>query len=237
MLVPVKFIIESTQAKEIESLRFYLAARNQGMGNAGYFKDIPGFTWSQKIKLTKKLVQKGWLIPAVACRKLFRIKSVYKLEAFPVLASCDPEVLKSKKKFRGWILAVAESYVARNNFRINKGWKKEFDYRSNTFVRKHSVLGVSKFSDGSYMTQIANSFLAALLGVSTRTLSRWRHHSANVYKITKKFAVSQYAFNEGKFFFSKRSKMFVQYVQEVKTRIFIYYAGEKHEKKLFPSIV
>jgi len=231
MLVPVKFILDNVQKGRIDALRCYLSARALGMNHAGYFniKDITWITYQSKLRLLKKLESWGWT-------KDNKMVSVYKIEGHPVSADCDPDVLKDKKKFKGWILSIAESYVARNNFRINKGWKKEIDYRSKKLIRKQSVSGVSKFSESEYITEIANSFISSLLGISTRTVCRWRKYSLNQYKLTKKFAQSQYAFEEGKCFFDEKTKLWAQWSQMITTKIFIYFSGEKHlQKCLFSS--
>jgi hypothetical protein len=206
-------------------MRLYLNGRKLGMDNAGYFsiKDIPGSRMKNRT-LAKKLVEMGYIYRLVSDK--FKIKSVHKLEDHPVHADLDPDVLSSKNKFKGWVLSVAEAYIARNNFRINKGWKKELDYRSKKFIRKQSVSGVQKFNDGSYATEIANSFLATLLGVSTRTISRWRKSSINKYEIKKILADSQYAFEEGKCFFDSKTNKFAQWSQKITTKVFIFFSGK-----------
>lgn len=225
MLVPVKLILDSSRNKNLEELRLYLSLRFAGDQNGGFYnlKQINNFTYQSKRILSKKLVVLGWRHKDVS-----KVISVYKVEDHPVCADCKVAVLENKAKFKGWVLAVAESYIARNNHRINKGWKKEFDYRSKKFVRKHLVTGVIRFSDGEYKTQIANSFLSNLLGISPRTVSRWRKNSINKYEITQIYSESQYRFEEGKFFFDTVRNLFSQWVLHITTKVFIYSSGIKH---------
>lgn len=220
MLVPVKFISDSISQGATDLLRFYLLLRWNGQKNAGYFniKQIQHFSWRQRKTLLKELQRLGWI-------EGNKIISVYKLEELPIHASLLKKYLGSKKLFKGFCIAVFESYTLRNNYRINRRLNRTKQVNSSRHLDK-----VHKSSEEVYTGGIAKSYISKVLGISSATIARWRLHSLNKYKVYKRMADSHYAFTSGTCHYCDKLHYYVHYHMRITSQVFIYYAGKKHQE-------
>ncbi len=227
MLVPQEFIYNAAKNGETITARFYLCCRFLGANNGGYFdiKDIEGFTPRQIKQYLKRAQKLGWIVGN-------KITSIYKIGlTYPVGAHISKESLKNNATFRGWILAATESYVLNKKVRQSKD-NAEF------YSCKHLQSGITKdgfnpawtlekFNAESIRGEVSNGLLSYLLGVSKRTITRWRKDSINKYHQIKEFAKSKYAFKDGACFFDEKRKLFVKWHLIIDSAIFINYFNKK----------
>lgn len=158
---------------KLDCLYMYAKLRMYARKHGGYIEGY-NFTHHEKYNILPKLKSLGWVKGKfiVNHRKICNREGVYFL-----FTELEESFLESKDAFRGFILGVAETYSLRRTISPSK------------FRRSPSpVIGSereSKFHQqkitGEYTGIVYNGSLRSILGLTERTISRWRKFSRNKY--------------------------------------------------------
>jgi hypothetical protein len=228
MLLPISFLVQNI--KTTEEARFFLALRATCLNRSGYFdmKLVKGFNYRQKLNLTKKLTDKGYINNG-------HLISVYRLATHPVLVKITSEDLSTKQKFKGFIIAATESYIARKQQR-EKRIKEKAQYckRDKCSQRRKHVKEKSKQTSNEYIkTQIAISYLSKFLGISDATVKRYRKLTqTNTYKFERIYSKGQIWEDEKCIFWAKK-QIWVHFKLEITCRVQTSFNKRFYSKKLF----
>lgn len=216
MLLPISFLISNI--KSTEEARFFLALRATCLGRSGYFnmKEVKGFNYRQKLNLLKKLTAKGYI-------KEGHLISVYRLATHPVNVVIELDDISTKQKFKGFIIAATESYIARKQLREkNKKENAQYCMKSRCNVQRQFKAKPAKVkTSNEHKTEatIAISYISKFLGINYSTVQRYRKLStANLYKSGILFSKCQ-LWDWNKCYFLPKSKYFVQRTVEITCRV------------------
>lgn len=215
MLYSVEFLTKN--AKDAHLLYYYCLLREAGKGKAGYFIHNFKQTHHFKYRVLPELIKRGWVSKnkVISHRAIFQSQNEHNFK----MCRIEPQHLENIKKFKGFLISIAETSILNWKKRLQDGKLKGYSYRDRVYYRKQvnvessenaSKFVTKTFSDrnASYLAgYVSNSILAKVLGVSTRTISTWRKESSNSYLI-KKLPVSSYKAKYGKVkaYYSKKRK-------------------------------
>lgn len=187
LLVNVHF--SNLNIGKVSELYLFYRLRMYALNRGGSIKDFK-FTANEKYRLLPELERLGWVKNdyVVNYRKLCN-----RLESVGIWVRMPDTVLSSIKAFKGFLIACSEAYILRRNNRIQERKGKVFNVKENTFEKKdwdrrHGSafwLKVKKISlDGveAHMGRVYVNTLEQMMGLSKRTISRWREESLNEYR-------------------------------------------------------
>lgn len=186
ILVNVEF--NNNYANRIGMLFLYYRLRAHALNHGG---SISGFNLSksERYNVLPKLEKEGLVKDN---RVVSYRKCCSKIGCKGIFVSMSFEELQCMDIFRGYILAAAESYVLNRNYkRQNKKAKKysgPLGYTQMNWVKSgsnawHKVKKISSGdNEGCLMGRVFGKQLSELVGISERTISRWRKHAPNVYR-------------------------------------------------------
>lgn len=216
MLLPISFLIENI--KSSEEARFFLALRMTSLQKSGYFNlnEVEGFNYRQKLSLVKKLTAKGYINNG-------HLVSVYRLATHPVTVVVTPDDLSTKKKFKGYIIAATESYIARKQKRRkDKKENARFCVKSKCIVQRQikiKPVKVKPSNEHKNEATIAISYISQFLGINYSTVQRYRKLSnTNLYKSDILFSKCQ-LWDWDKCYFLPKSRFFVQRTVKITCRV------------------
>lgn len=178
-------------ADRVGILYLYYKLRFYALDKAGSIKGY-NFTKSEKYNVLPKLIKEGM----VAGDRVVSYRSLCtKLGCKGVWSSMDSEVLMDMKSFRGYLLGATECYILdRNHKRQNsraKKYTKSLGYQQMNWVKSggnawHNVKKISsEDNEGCLMGRVFANRLSKVTGLSTRTITRWRKDSPNVYRYNR----------------------------------------------------
>lgn len=186
ILINVEF--NHNYADRIGMLYLFYKLRAYAINHAGSIKGY-NFTKSERYNVLNKLQKEGLVKDnrVVSYRKLCS-----KIGCKGIFVSMSFEELQCMDIFRGFILAAAESYVLNRNYkRQNKKAKKysgPIGYTQMNWVKSgsnawHKVKKISSGdNEGCLMGRVFGKQLSELVGISERSISRWRKSAPNVYR-------------------------------------------------------
>ena len=174
----------NTHCKDVYELFLFCKLRMFAAQNAGSFKGFV-FSGSDKYHTLRKLVKRGWVTKKDYVVKYRSI--VFNEGCANAYTMLDAKYLTDINTFKGWLLAVAETYSLNRKHAINTGkikrvtrdGSKDKVNWSNMGVREHTatLLETKKkgFGDASSITgRCFNDELVRLMGIAERTVTSWR---------------------------------------------------------------
>ncbi len=226
-------------------LRIY--AQTRGGSIEGF-----AFTTHERYRLLPGLKRHGWIKRGfvVNYRKLCN-----RWQAVGIWVKMPMQALESLKAFKGFLIASSEAYILRRNDRLQNNKGKVYNLRDKTLERRDWVsrnnstfwLKVKKIDlDGvnCRMGRVYVNTLEQMMGLSSRTITRWREESLNEYRnryLTPGQVKSTR--DESMFFYSKKVGSLVTIDQYIITDLdlftlskyngieYTYNAKERVEKK------
>lgn len=187
LMVNIHF--NNVNADKVTHLYLYYRLRMVAADYGGSFSSY-AMSKNERYVQLPELVRLGWVTQDLKIVKYRRIcnnsKAVGKWLRMP------SEMLESLAAFKGFIIASAEAYILNRNKKIQDGRSKVYSPRTGSYVRRDwvdrrgskTLSKVMKISSGgieSVEGRVYLNSLAGLLGLSNRTLSRWRKDSVNTY--------------------------------------------------------
>lgn len=170
--------------KDVYDLFLFCKLRMFAATNAGCFNGFV-FTHTEKYNVLRRLLKRGWVTKKNYVVKYRSI--VFKAECANAYTMLDAKYLTDINTFKGWLLAVAETYALNTKHAINTGKIKKLNRDgskdkvdwSNMGVREHTaaLLETKKkgFGDASSITgRCFNAELVRLMGIAERTITDWR---------------------------------------------------------------
>jgi uncharacterized protein (UPF0297 family) len=161
--------------------------------HGGSFKGAP-MSGSDSNHILRRLVKRGWVTKKGKVVKYRTI--IFKENCANAYTMLDAKYLTDINTFKGWLLAVAETYCLNRKHAVNTGkikkttrdGSKDKVNWSNLGVRAHTaaLLETKKigFGDASLITgRCFNDELVRLMGISERTVTNWRSKAKiNIYE-------------------------------------------------------
>lgn len=230
LLTSVEFL--TSNASNIGELYLYMKLRFAGEGKAGYYVNSVNLTKNEKYNILPKLIEKGWCTNSKVSshRKLCLSLNLNTQKQVRVFGNH----VESIESFKGFLVALAESNQLTWALNVQNKKGKRWSQRDKTFIRKQvnvgSSLGKSKYQVRKFNEngevyikgRAANCILANQLNISTRTISRWRKWSSNLYDY-QNFILSCDPYNPPKgSFYSKKANAFFSKDLVIKTNVIIF---------------
>lgn len=188
------------------------------------------FTHNEKYKVLPNLKRYGWIKDEYVSN--YR-KICNRWESIGIWVRMPEDALVSIKAFKGFLISSSEAYILRRNNRLQERKSNILDKRSKTlekrdWVSRHETnywFKVKKMSFDGVMCHIGRVYLSTLeefMGLSKRTLSRWREESSNEYR-TKYIKAGQCkSIRDGSMFFNSKTKGYVTIDQYIISDIDIF---------------
>jgi hypothetical protein len=178
-------------ANRLGILYLYYKLRQYAIERGGSFKGY-NFTKSERYNVLPKLVKEGM----INGDKIVSYRSLCtKLGCKGMWSSMEFCYLNDMKTLRGFILGATECYILDRNYKRQnkqaKKYTKSLGYQQMDWVKSggnswHNVKKISSDdNEGCLMGRVFANRLSKITGLSTRTISRWRKDSPNIYRYNK----------------------------------------------------
>lgn len=211
LLVNVHF--SNLNIERVNELYLFYRLRMYAQARGGSIKDFK-LTANERYRLMPELERHGWVKGGfvVNYRKICN-----RWEAVGMWVRMPESALSSIKSFKGFLIASSEAYVLRRNNRLQERKSKLYNKRDNTFEKRDWVsrhgsnfwLKVKKIDlDGvnCHIGRVYVNTLEEMMGLSSRTITRWREESFNEYRKRYLTPGTIRSFrDESMYFYSKKS--------------------------------
>lgn len=225
MLFSVEFL--TTHASEhLSEIYLYARLRAKGLGLGGSF-DINQLSHHERYDLLPKL-RKMRLVHVMKNRVLSHRRYILRNCQTTVCCNVPLSELETIQQFRGVILQALESYLGRKQYDAQRYGVQQFQIENGKFSKRERLMQTQRYSVRRYVDvtrgrqriqfSVSNSTLSRFLGVSIRTITRWRKESkslinndswGNCYFLEVKKCHSKHA---GAFFNKKRNQWESKYL-------------------------
>lgn len=187
------------------------------------------FTKNERYVTLPELIRLGWVTDenrVIKYRNLCnQSEAIGKWVKMPISA------LTSLASFKGFLISSAEAYILNRNSKIQEGKSKVYSVRSGSYIRRdwverrgssylNKVKKISSEGVSSLEGRVYLNTVSSLLGLSNRTLSRWRKDSENTY--TKKYVQNFDGRDISMHFYSKSSNKYLSVDHKVRTSMDIF---------------
>lgn len=175
----------TTYSNKAKELYLYYRLRFHASSHGGSLSTFE-FTKNEKYNLMPKLIKLGW----ANYKKVNSYRKVcYENKCLGLWVTLESNILESLRSFKGWLLASLEASYLQSTWRRQNGKAKKLgrdkQYEKNSWVDRGEIFNVKK-TEHSYEGMIFNKSLSKLNKISTKTISRWRKESENIYRLEKK---------------------------------------------------
>jgi hypothetical protein len=176
-------------AKKVALLYLFYRLRMYAMSRGGSIVGFK-FTKSEKYVTFSSLKELGW----VNNDKVNSYRGILKNNVtLSISTQITKEDLVSLDKFKGFLIASAEAYILHRNNKIQN--KRAFKSIGGDFIERNWNYGEASsnvkfwlkskkisFNDApAIIGRVYVSILETMMGISSRTITRWRKHSVNKY--------------------------------------------------------
>jgi len=186
----VNIAFNNTFAKKAGLLYLYYKLRLYSSTRGGSIVGFK-FTRSERYGNFKELKKLGWVTED---RFISYRKTVSKYTFLTISTKITENDLAKLNNFKGFLIAATESYVLHRNNKIqsgrakkirngefiNRDWDKMGNTQNEKFWLKTKKIAVDE--EPGIIGRVYTGMIAEMMGISLRTITRWRNSSPNKYK-------------------------------------------------------